>query len=88
MIDGSDFWVSFNYYSRSLKSFYDVGIGFLLSSCCLSLVVISNVLDRAYPGFLDCRSNFGFSWVWAGCPGSALLSQFDIDLCVLILNWM
>ena len=86
MIDGSDFWVSFNYYSRSLKSFYDVGIWFSVVIMLLSLVVISNVLDRAYPGFLDCRSDFGFSWVWVGCPGSALLLQFDIDFCLLIFE--
>ena len=52
----------------------------------LSLVVISNVLDRAYPGFLDCRSDFGSLWVWVGCPGSALLLQFDIDFCLLIFE--
>ena len=57
MIDGSDFWVSFDYYSRSWKSFYDVGIWFHIVIMLLSLVVISNVLDRACPGFLDCGSD-------------------------------
>ena len=86
MIDGSDFWVSFNYYSRSLKSFYDVGIWFPAVIMLLSLVVISNVLDRAYPGFLDCGFDFGFSWIWIGCPGSALLLQFDIDFLFVDLR--